>query len=165
MQEIICKVCFSLCGLYDMTWIRLLRPSQGGTCSLVPLKNIALYPCFPKTKSSFCMFPVPKNCLCSPVPLIFRPLFPCSPEKIAIVPLFPQTPGRASLLAHQNKAAKTELSEKSGFQINFNTFSIWLERSYKTTAIDDLYSISCLMSSHFVRQKELITRSWIRSLN
>ena len=35
------------------------------------------------------MFPVPQNCLCSPVPLIFMPLFPCSPDKM---PLFPSSP-------------------------------------------------------------------------
>ena len=28
------------------------------------------------------MFPVPQNCLCSPVPLIFMPLFPCSPKPL-----------------------------------------------------------------------------------
>ena len=35
------------------------------------------------------MFPVPQNFICSPVPLIFRPLFPCSPEINSPVPQNP----------------------------------------------------------------------------
>ena len=43
------------------------RPSERweDTCSFVPLKKISIFPCFPKSKSSFSMFPVPQNCLCS----------------------------------------------------------------------------------------------------
>ena len=67
----------------------------GATCSLVPLEKMALLPCSPKTKSWFSMFPVPQKCLCSPVPLIFRPLFPW---KNALVP---QNPGRASMVEVQ----------------------------------------------------------------
>ena len=49
------------------------------------------------SKSWYSMIP---EISCSPVPLIFKPLFPCSPEKkIAAVPLFPKAPGRASLIA------------------------------------------------------------------
>ena len=76
----------------------LKRPSQWGTCSLVPLEKMALFHCSLKPKSWFSKFPVPQNCLCSPAPLIFKSLFPCSPEKIDLVPLFPKTRGSASLI-------------------------------------------------------------------
>ena len=47
-------------------------------------------PLFPSKKwpCSLVMSPVPQNCLCSLVLLIFRPLFP---EKIALVPLISKT--------------------------------------------------------------------------
>ena len=45
------------------------------------------WPCSPKTKSWFSMFTVPQNCLFSPVPHIFRPLFPWKK-----LPLFPCSP-------------------------------------------------------------------------
>ena len=57
---------------------------------------ITLIPCCPKSKSSFPTFPVPQNCLCAPVPLIFRPNFPCSPEINAFIPVFPKTPAWAN---------------------------------------------------------------------
>ena len=42
------------------------------------------------------MFPVPQNCLCSPVPLMFRLLHHYSPEINVLVLLLSKTPGRAS---------------------------------------------------------------------
>ena len=64
-----------------------------GTCSFPPWNKLLCYPVPQKSKSWFSMFPVPQNCLCSPIALMFVPfktmsLFPCSPK----------TPGRASLL-------------------------------------------------------------------
>ena len=81
------------------------RPSQcvaGCTCSLVPLekKKTALLPCSSKTKSWFSMFPVPQNCLCSPVPLIFRPFFPRSPEKMPLFPFSQKPLGGPQILKH-----------------------------------------------------------------
>ena len=72
-----------------------------------PMGGGYLFPCSPEinwswspvpqiSKIWFSMFPVPKYCLCSPVPLKIWPLFPCSPEINALVPLFPKNPGRAS---------------------------------------------------------------------
>ena len=61
--------------------------------------TIEALPCFPeinyfvplnpKIKSWFPMFPILQNCLCSGLPLIFRPLFPCSPEINTFVPQNP----------------------------------------------------------------------------
>ena len=57
--------------------IKELRPSQGaGTCSLVPLEKMALFP-----KNKILIFYVP----CSPK----LSVFPCSPYFYAFVPLFP----------------------------------------------------------------------------
>ena len=83
----------------------LRRPSQGrgrGWKGVpVPLfpwkKKIDIFPCSPKSKSWFSLFPVPPNCFCSPIPFSFRLLFPCSHEINGLIPLFLQTPGRASL--------------------------------------------------------------------
>ena len=89
-----------------------------GTCSLVSLKKMALFPCSPKTKSGFSMFPVPQNCLCSPVPLIFRPLFPCSLKK---VPLFPKTHGRVSQMGKQTDLILLDFSKQAfdKFYLNY----------------------------------------------
>ena len=46
--------------------------SGAGTCS--PEINLH-FPLFLKSKSWFSMYPIPQNCLCSPVPFIFKPLF------------------------------------------------------------------------------------------
>ena len=76
----------------------LLRPSQGGTYSLVSL-NISAFSLVPQNQNL--------NVLCSLLPKItfvplfpssFRLVFPCSPEINDIIPLFHITPGRASLL-------------------------------------------------------------------
>ena len=79
---------------HDAQKLLKLRPSRGGTTfSLVPSKKKWYCSLVPqKTKSWFSVFPVPQNCLCSPVPLIFghlfpfssikRPLFPCSPKPL-----------------------------------------------------------------------------------
>ena len=56
----------------------------GGEGVPVPLEKMAL---FPKNKTLIFYVPVPQNCLCSPVPLIFRPLFPWKK-----LPLFPCSP-------------------------------------------------------------------------
>ena len=67
-----------------------IRPSQGIVpVPLFPWNKWPFSPCSPKTKSWFSMFPVPQNCLCSPVSLIYGPLFPCSLEKYALVPQNP----------------------------------------------------------------------------
>ena len=64
----------------------------------VPLKYIALFPCSPKSKSWFAKFPVPQNCLYSPVQLTFKLVFHCYPGVNALVPLFHKTPGKATIL-------------------------------------------------------------------
>ena len=67
----------------------------GGSCCLVPLEKMALFP-----KNKILIFYVP----CSPkLPVLpcssyFKAFVPRSPEKIALVPLFPKTPWRASCL-------------------------------------------------------------------
>ena len=64
----------------------------GGTRSL---EKIDIFPCSPKSKSRFSMFPVPPNCLCSHVPFNFRLLFQgCSPEISGLISLIPKTPER-----------------------------------------------------------------------
>ena len=55
------------------------------------------------------MFSVPQNCLCSLVPLIFRPLSPCSPEINALVPLFPKPLG-GPLIRNRESSEKTLIS-------------------------------------------------------
>ena len=82
----------------SLIWLRS-EALPGGTCSLVPLKYIGLFPCSPKIEKKILTFPVPQYCLCSPVLLKIWPLFPCSPEINALFSRFPQTPGRASVLA------------------------------------------------------------------
>ena len=80
------------CSLNFCMNATLLREAlSGGGGVPIPLFPRKKWPCSPKSKSWFSMFP---KIAC--VPLIFRPLFPCFPEKIALVPLFPKTPGRAS---------------------------------------------------------------------
>ena len=73
---------------------------------------------FPKNKILIFYVPCSPNRLCSPVPLIFRPLFPCFPEKIALVPFFPKTTGRASFLVKKTawfcKFRGCELEAKPG---------------------------------------------------
>ena len=82
----------------NITYIYGALPGGGGgTCSFVPWKN-DIFPCSPKSKSWFSMFPVPQYCLCSPVPFIFRLLFPRSPELNCLIPLFPKTPGGGGFL-------------------------------------------------------------------
>ena len=51
----------------------------GYLLSCSPEKKIGIFPCSQKSKYWFYMFPVPKNCLYSPVPFSFRFVFPCSP--------------------------------------------------------------------------------------
>ena len=41
---------------------------------------MTFFPFSAKSISWFSVFPVPQNCLCSPVPLIVRHLFTCSPD-------------------------------------------------------------------------------------
>ena len=73
--------------------------------------SFALFPCCPKSKSSFPIFPVPQNCLCVPVPLIFQTLVPCSLEINAFVPVFHKTPERAHQLGKAYSATCKELYE------------------------------------------------------
>ena len=67
----------------------------------------------PKIKSSFPTFPVPPNCLCAPVPLIFRPQFPCSPEINDFVPVFPKTPAWAHHTSMTSWVKQIQLSARS----------------------------------------------------
>ena len=63
---------------------------------LVPLFPSKKWPCSPKTKSCFSMFPVPKIA-CVPLFPLFLGLCSHAPlKKLALVPLFPKTPGRIS---------------------------------------------------------------------
>ena len=78
------------------------KPNVANLIRLMTLPILEAHPegyLFPWNNSSVSLFPkikillsyVPKNCLCSLVPLIFRPLLPCSPEMISLVPLFPKS--------------------------------------------------------------------------
>ena len=62
----------------------------GGTCSLVLLKKYGIFPCSPNQNLDF--LAVLQNCLCSPVPFIFRLLFPCFIERNGLVPSSPKNP-------------------------------------------------------------------------
>ena len=79
----------------------------------VSSKTMALFPCSPKTKSWFSMFPVPQSCLCSPVPLNFRPLFPCSPEKNCPCSPVPQNPWEG--LNNNDRVIRPTLETQSKF--------------------------------------------------
>ena len=69
------------------TFDKVRRPSQGDTCSLVPLEKMALFPknkilifyvpCSPKLP----VFPLFLG-ICSSVPQKQMPLFPCSPKRL-----------------------------------------------------------------------------------
>ena len=76
----------------------------------VLLQLSPLFPCCPKSKSSFPTFPVVQNCLCAPVPLIFRPQFPCSPEINAFVP---KTPAWAHHTSMTSGVKQFQLSARS----------------------------------------------------
>ena len=75
--------------------------------------SVALLPCRPKSKSSFSTFPVLPNCLCAPVPLIFRPQFLCSPEINAFVPVFPKTPAWTHHTSMTSWVKQIQLSTRS----------------------------------------------------
>ena len=77
----------------------------GGVGYLSPYsqKKNRHFPLFPHNLIIlFSVFPVPQNCICSPVPFSFRLLFPCSPEINGppcspeingLILLFPKTTG------------------------------------------------------------------------
>ena len=97
------------------------------------------------------MFPVPQNCLCSPFPLIFRPLFPCSPEKIALIP--------------QNPWEGLTLPSTIGFKLGYYAIlSIVRWRKYisnqemfGSALINDILT-SCMRSSYIPWYKTEISR-------
>ena len=70
--------------LREWLWYQFERPSQGGICSLDPLKksSFSLVPHNQNLDSS--MIPIPQNGLCFPVPFSFRLLFPCSPKPLGV---------------------------------------------------------------------------------
>ena len=96
MLIIYMRICVFTCVLIWYYTNEALRGGGRGRGYLFPCspRKYGLVSLFVKTKSWFSMFPFPQDCLCSPVPIIFRPLFPCSLEKNAFIPLFPKTPGR-----------------------------------------------------------------------
>ena len=147
-----------------------MRPSQWGGWglrgyrSLGPLKQMAFFPCSPKTKSWFSMFPVPQNWLCFHVPLIFGPLFPCSPEKYALFPLFPKTPWSASLIVYNpgNAFSEARLSTlvrranwwKDGFTFSFNVE--WIDLLNGTSTVASVQHATCDYSPSII--SEVLTR-------
>ena len=70
-------------------------PLREGTWSLVPLNKIGIFPCSPKSKSWFSMFPDPQIAFAPMFPSVLD-LFPCSPEINDLIPLFSKTRGRTS---------------------------------------------------------------------
>ena len=68
-----------------------MRPSQGGTCSLVPLKYFSIFPFLQNQNLNFLCSLLPKITF---VPLFpsFLDMFPCSSEINDFIPLFPITP-------------------------------------------------------------------------
>ena len=75
-------------------------PKGGGVPLLLFLWNISTFSLVPRIKFLIFYVPAPQNYICSPVPSIFRLVFPGSPEINDIIPLFPITPRRAAYIGH-----------------------------------------------------------------
>ena len=86
-------------------------PGGGGVPVLLKKSAFSLVP--QNRNLGFSMFPVPQNCICSPVPFSFRLLFPCSSEINGLIPLFPKTLGRASRMYRIPKCRPTKLPPTS----------------------------------------------------
>ena len=70
--------------------------------------NISAFSIVPQNKNlNFLGSLFPQNYICSPVPFIFRLVFPCSPEINIIILLVPITTGRASIRCNHMVWAKT----------------------------------------------------------
>ena len=104
-QELICNMTWSPFWLSTA----FQRPSQGLGY---------LFPCSPEINCFKVCSPIPQvkikilisyvlffpKLICSPVPLIFRPLLPCFPEISTTVPLFPKATASPELVTCTNAA-------------------------------------------------------------
>ena len=68
-------------------------PGGGVPFPLLPWKKSAFFPCSLKSKIWFSIFPVPQNCICSPVPFSFFTFVPLFPWKMALCPCSPKSLG------------------------------------------------------------------------